>query len=138
MRLEAKHKDVKEYAHASCSRKNIVLSLAIQSNYHFAYQLHMKHNNLEEPYIVHGKGVIINLIESKLINKISNSILLAQFDIQELKSILSVTFIEMCNTKYKLDNVFSIMNSNDELSFNNIKYILRIKDETFFLCEELI
>lgn len=134
MRLEAKHKDVKEYAHASCSRKNIVLSLAIQSNYHFAYQLHMKHNNLD---IVYGKGVIINLIESKLINKISNSILLAQFDIQELKSILSVTFIEMCNTKYKLDNVFSIMNSNDELSFNNIKYILRIKDETFFLCEEL-
>lgn len=134
MRLEAKHKDIKEYAHVSCNRKNIVLSLAIQSNYHFAYQLHMKQSNPEKPYIVYGKGVFLNLIESKLLKIFSNFSLLEKYEIDELKKIFSVSYIEICNTKYQLNNVVSMINSNDELSFNQIKYILQIKNETYLVC----
>lgn len=131
IRYEAKHKEIKQYALICCSRKNLLLSLAIKANYVFAKVLYYKKNS-ENPNseIIHQGDNLTDLSHIYDNLSINNSPLL--FLREDFKNISSANKFNIFDTLYKIEDIITV--KEPELYFYLIKYIIKIHNIQYAIC----
>lgn len=134
MRFEAKHKANKTYAGTTTSRKNILLSLAIKSNYHFAHTVYSKIQNEIDQNTICSSGNFINFTDNYAWPYIRDK----TKDPHIFTNIFSVQEISINCTCYKVGNILPTLSSQNEISVFQIKYILIEKNNTkqLLVCQE--
>lgn len=130
IRYEAKHKEIKQYALISCSRVNLLLSLAIKSNYVYANLLYTKKNNLNIKHELHT-GKLQNLCHIYDHLSFHNSIHL--FEREQFENVLSANALQIFDTTYKIENIIAVKEI-DEFFFFSIKYVIQIQSVQCAIC----
>lgn len=130
IRYEAKHKEIKQYALICCSRKNLLLSLAIKANYVFAKVLYNKKNSLNPKSQTVQDGNSTDL--SHIYDNLSHNNSLHIFQRKDFNNIFSTNKFNIFDTIYKIEDIITVKET--ELCFFSIKYIIKIHNIQYAIC----
>lgn len=122
MRLEAKHKEAKEYAHVCRSRKNISLSLAMKTQMSLAERLQAQGGF--QTRLKLGRTVEIDYCELPNYDSFKKYITYNQL----MQYRYTVAFAEINGTKYEPDMILAIREQNNLMQFGKINCILVSED----------
>lgn len=129
MRFEAKHKENKNYANTITSRKNILLSLAIKSNYQFAYNISLK-TIFEKPLdTACDEGTLINFTTYDAWTHIP----CCKKNLCNFTHIFSLNVVLLNCTRYKIGTILATRNDHKDVSVFEIRYIFLENEENIFL-----
>lgn len=118
MRLEAKHKESKDYARVCRSRKNLCYSLAMKTQISFAERLQAK--NGFQVRLKLGRSYEVESHE--LTNYDSFKDYISHNQLSQYRH--TVSFAEINGTNYKPDMILVISKENDSIQFGKIDCIL--------------
>lgn len=111
MRFEAKHKQFKDAANSTSSRKNVLYTLALKHQLHLSYRFLLNKNiNISGLEI----GRILNLSFSKRENYNTNNMYFSTIKLNFLNdNLIFVSWIKLKNQTYNSNNMTIVLSMND-------------------------